>query len=513
MVTVDNRPNAAAVDRAAAELDERLALESARCSVPMTIPSPLRGQATGWQKVVAHRALLMDIVAVTAAVALGYVLRFDRQVQVELFEPRGGQYALISIALAEAWVLALGVVGSRSPRVLGSGREELVRVVRATAGLFGLIAIVCYLIKFDLARSYVAVTLPVGIALVLAGRWLLERRLHAERARGEFQRRTLVVGARDAVIDLCRRVDHTHEAGFHVVGVCLPGGTAVPSPVEGVPVLGSPEDAAEIARTQSVDAVAVTAFDGATPRAFKQLAWDLEPTGAELVVVSALADVASPRLVVTPVDGVAMVQVSPPGYTGLQHAVKRVFDVVVATAILAVVAVPLLVFGALVRMTSPGPALFAQQRIGQNGKPFTLYKLRSMRQDAEDRLLEVLDGEAGVFYKPKNDPRVTRLGRFLRKYSIDEFPQLLNVIKGDMSLVGPRPQVELEVVQYDDALRRRLFAKPGLTGLWQVSGRNDLSLDQGARLDLYYVENWSLLGDVGIMLRTAREVFAPSGAY
>jgi len=166
-----------------------------------------------------------------------------------------------------------------------------------------------------------------------------------------------------------------------------------------------------------------------------------------------------------------------------------------------------------VRMTSPGPALFAQQRIGQNGKPFTLYKLRSMRQDAEDRLLEVLDGEAGVFYKPKNDPRVTRLGRFLRKYSIDEFPQLLNVIKGDMSLVGPRPQVELEVVQYDDALRRRLFAKPGLTGLWQVSGRNDLSLDQGARLDLYYVENWSLLGDVGIMLRTAREVFAPSGAY
>jgi exopolysaccharide biosynthesis polyprenyl glycosylphosphotransferase len=512
-VTVDNHPDAADVDRAAVELGERLALESAQRSASMTAPSPLRGQAANWQEIIARRALFVDILAVTTAVALGYVLRFDQAVEVDLFEPRGGQYALISIVLAEAWVLALGIVGSRSPRVLGSGREEILRVVRSTAGLFGLIAIVCYLVKFDLARSYVAVALPVGIALVLAGRWLLATRLHAQRARGEFQRRTLVVGARDAVIDLCRRVDRTHQAGFHVVGLCLPGGTAVPSPVEGVPVLGRTEDAAEVARTQKIDAVAVTAFDGATPQALKQLAWDLEPTSAELVVVPALADVAIPRLVVTPVDGVAVVQVSPPGYTGLQHAVKRIFDVVVATLILAVVAVPLLVLAGLVRLTSPGPAMFQQQRIGQNGKPFTLYKLRSMRQDAEAQLVGVIDGGVGIFYKSKADPRVTRLGRFMRKYSLDEFPQLLNVIKGDMSLVGPRPQVALETAQYDDALRRRLFVKPGLTGPWQVSGRNDLSIDEGTRLDLYYVENWSLISDIGILLRTAREVFAPSGAY
>nr|BFF20230.1 hypothetical protein GCM10025730_37510 [Promicromonospora thailandica] len=195
--------------------------------------------------------------------------------------------------------------------MLGSGREEYLRVVRATVGLFGLTAIVCYLIKFDLARSYVAVTLPIGIALVVGGRWLLTTLLHRERARGEFHRRTLVVGARGAVVDLCRRVDRNHQAGFRVVGVCLPGGRTLPSPVDGVPVLGDIEHAAEAAHAHDVDAVAVTAWDGATPQVLKRLAWDLERTGAELMVVPGLADVASPRLMITPVDGVPVVQVSP----------------------------------------------------------------------------------------------------------------------------------------------------------------------------------------------------------
>lgn len=511
-LTIDN-PLPGAVDSEAAELERQLTSGVRRRTAATTAPSHQRGQAARWQDVIVRRVLFGDIVATAAAVALGYVLRFDRGIQVDLFEPRGGQYVLISVLLAEAWVLALGVVGSRSPRVLGSGREEYVRVARATFVLFGLTAIICYLVKFDLARSYVAVTLPIGLSLVLGGRWFLATRLHRERAQGEFQRRTLVVGARDAVIDLCRRVDRTHQAGFQVVGICLPGGASIPSPVDGIPVLGSIEQAADVARAHGVDAVAVTASDAATPQALKQLAWDLEPTSAELVLVPALADVASPRLMITPIDGVPVVQVSPPGYTGAQHAIKRVFDVVVATLILLAVGIPLLVLVGLIRLTSPGPAMFKQERIGQHGKPFTLYKLRSMRQDAEADLVRLLGGDVGVFYKLKADPRVTPLGRVLRKYSLDEFPQLINVIKGDMSLVGPRPQVPMEVAQYDDALRRRLFVKPGLTGLWQVSGRSDLPIEQGTRLDLYYVENWSLLGDVGILLRTAREVFFPTGSY
>ncbi|RPF19847.1 exopolysaccharide biosynthesis polyprenyl glycosylphosphotransferase [Myceligenerans xiligouense] len=498
-------------------LEEQFSGPSARTedrdAFRIDIPRPRRGAAARWQDDLNTQALVYDLIAVSLGVGLGYFLRFDRAVEVELLEPRGGLYVLLSVVLVEGWVLALGLAGSRRPEVIGSGREEYLRAIRGTLGMFGLLAVVCFLAKFDLARSYVAVTLPVGLALLLLGRWLLQRRLHERRRRGECRRRTVLVGSRAAVGDLGRRIERASGAGFEVVGVCVRGGVGSASPVEGVPVLGSVEQAADVAARVDADAVAVTAHEDATPAALKQLAWDLEPTGAKLVVVPGLADVAAPRLVITPVDGTPMVQVTHPGYTGLQHVAKRAFDVAGATVILAVTLVPLVVCAVLVRLTSRGPALFRQQRIGLNGEPFTMYKLRSMRLGSEARLSEALGAEAGVFYKPRNDPRVTRVGRFLRKYSIDEFPQLINVLKGDMSLVGPRPQVADEVRQYDDTWKRRLYVKPGLTGLWQVSGRNDLPVDQSVRLDLYYVENWSLLGDVAIILRTAREVFMPSGAY
>lgn len=466
-----------------------------------------------WQASLSGRALAVDVVAIVLAVVGAYMLRFDLQVDVGLLEPRGGQYLLISVVLVEAWVLALGFGGARSHRVLGSGREETVRVLRSSLALFGLAAVVCYLLKFDLARSYVAVALPLGLVLILAGRRWVARRLRADRERGECHRRTLLVGAFDTVQDLGIRMRRAHAAGFDVIGVCLPGGTATPSPLPEVPVLGDISQAADVARRMGVDAVAVTASDTATTTTIKQIAWDLEPTGADLLVMPGLADVASPRLLMTPIDGVPVLQVTPPGYTGAQHALKRAFDVVVSSLALLVIALPLLVIALLVRLSSPGPALFRQERVGLNGRTFTLYKLRTMRDGAESALAEVLDGAPGVFYKPKADPRVTRLGKFLRRYSIDELPQFFNVLRGDMSLVGPRPQVALEVAQYDDALFRRLLVKPGLTGLWQVSGRSDLTLDQGARLDLYYVENWTLLGDIAILFRTAREVLLPRGAF
>ncbi|GAA1859972.1 sugar transferase [Myceligenerans crystallogenes] len=477
------------------------------------IPRPRRGAAARWQDGLNTRALVHDLVAVGLGVGLGYFLRFDRAVEVDLLEPRGGLYVLLSVVLVEAWVLALGLAGSRRPEVLGSGREEYVRAARASLALFGLVAVICFLAKFDLARSYVAVTLPVGLVLVLLGRWLLQRRLHEMRRRGECRRRTVLAGSHEAVRDLGRRIERAHHAGFEVIGVCVRGGPGTPSPVDGVPVLGEVGQAADVAASVDADVVAVTAHEEATPASLKQLAWDLEPTGAKLVVVPGLADVAAPRLVVTPLDGVPVLQVSHPGYTGLQHVAKRAFDVVGSLTILTVALLPLVICAVLVKATSRGPVFFTQQRVGLNGELFTLYKFRSMRQGAEAELVAALGGEVGAFYKPRDDPRVTAVGRVLRKYSIDEFPQLLNVLKGDMSLVGPRPQIADEVRHYDDMWKRRLFVKPGMTGLWQVSGRNDLPVDQSVRLDLYYVENWSLLGDVGILLRTAREVVMPSGAY
>lgn len=472
------------------------------------------GDARAWQATLAQRALFTDVAAIILGVAAAYIVRLDLTVDVGLLEPRGGQYLLISVVLVEAWAVALGVGGARNPRVLGSGREETLRVVRSTLALFGGVAVLCYLVKFDLARSYVAIALPVGLCLLLVSRWLLRRRLVSEREQGSFRRRTLLVGAFDTVQDLGLRMRGERGAGYDVVGVCLPGGTSRPSPLVNVPVLGDVSDAAIVAQRAAVDAVAVTASDAATTRTIKQLAWDLEPLGADLLVVPGLADVSSPRLLTTPVDGVPVMQVSPPGYTGWQHVLKRGFDVVVSALALAVLVVPLAVVAGVVRLTSPGPALFRQERVGLNGELFTLYKLRTMRDGAEVALVDALDGAAaGVFYKPKTDPRVTRFGRFLRRYSIDELPQLYNVLRGDMSLVGPRPQVPFEVAQYDDAVRRRLLVKPGLTGLWQVSGRNDLPLDQSVRLDLYYVENWTLISDIVILFRTARAVMRPAGAY
>lgn len=470
-----------------------------------------------WQDILLRRTLAADIVAVTIAVAAGYFVRFDTYTDVSLLEPRGGMYALISVVLVEAWVIALGVAGSRSPQVLGHGREEAVRVARASFGLFGLVAVVCYLVKFDLARSYVAVALPVGLTLVLLARWLLVVRLHRERSRGLHLRRTLLVGAWGPVHDLGLRLKREPGAGFDVVGVCLAGpiGDVGSSPVADAPIVGTMEQAAAVAESLGVDAVVVAAANEATPKVIKQLAWDLEPLRAELVVAPGLADVASPRMVVTTVDGLPVLKVTPPGYTGVQHVVKRAADIVLSAVMLAILLGPLLVVGCLVRVTSSGPALYKQTRVGLNGRPFTLYKLRSMYADADERLphLRALDRGAGVLFKIPDDPRVTPLGRLMRRYSLDEFPQLWNVLRGDMSLVGPRPPLEREVARYDAAARRRLLVKPGVTGLWQVGGRSNLSWEDSVRLDLYYVENWSFLGDLAILMRTARAVLFPSGAY
>jgi exopolysaccharide biosynthesis polyprenyl glycosylphosphotransferase len=281
-----------------------------------------------------------------------------------------------------------------------------------------------------------------------------------------------------------------------------------------VPVVGEVGDAARLVEPLRADTVMVTGSDLVTPRTVKHLAWDLEPWGADLVLAPALTDVAGPRIRTRPVAGLPLLHVEAPGYSGPQHVLKRTFDVVGALVLIAVLTVPLVATAIAIRTTSRGPVLFRQERVGLCGEPFTVLKFRSMVVGAESRLEEVLgEGNVGVFYKARSDPRVTKVGAFLRRYSIDELPQLFNVLGGSMSLVGPRPQVALEVDQYDAEIGRRLLVKPGLTGLWQVSGRNDLTLEESVRLDLFYVENWTMAGDLLILLRTLRAVVGRAGAY
>jgi exopolysaccharide biosynthesis polyprenyl glycosylphosphotransferase len=234
------------------------------------------------------------------------------------------------------------------------------------------------------------------------------------------------------------------------------------------------------------------------------------------VMAPGLTEVAGPRVHVSPVEGLPLMWVDQPQFTGLRQVIKRALDVVGSTFLIVSSAPVLLLIAALVRLTSRGPALYRSTRMGQDGREINVYKFRSMYHDADKRrsdLLELNESEGGMLFKIRTDPRVTPVGRWLRKLSIDELPQLFNVLGGSMSLVGPRPPLPDEVERYESHDHRRLLVKPGMTGLWQVSGRSDLSWDESVRLDLYYVENWSLALDLTIIARTVWAVLRSRGAY
>lgn len=234
-----------------------------------------------------------------------------------------------------------------------------------------------------------------------------------------------------------------------------------------------------------------------------------------MILAPALTDVAGPRIHTQPVAGLPLIHVSTPKLTGGKKVAKRSFDLIIAGLLVALLSPLFLLLALMVKLTDGGPVFYRQERIGLRGTTFHMLKFRSMRVDADAQLHALLAAQGSgntPLFKVENDPRITPLGRILRKYSLDELPQLLNVLGGSMSLVGPRPQREGEVALYDDAAHRRLYVSPGMSGLWQVSGRSNLSWEESIRLDLYYVENWSLMGDVVILFKTFKAVFASTGA-
>lgn len=453
----------------------------------------------------------------TLAVGLAYVVRFDIDGSAVVAGGFSPSYLALSLFLAAAWMGALALTRSRDRRLVGSGPAEYSRVFGATWRLFAVVAIVAYLLKMDIGRGYLALAAPLGLIILLFGRWSWRRWLSAQRQNGDFQSGVLVIGHLDKAAQLIDELRRNPQAGYAVVGVCLPSGE-VPAEggVRGVPVLGLMENAADVAVRVNASAVAVTGSDSITAETVRQLGWDLEGTKVDLALTLALVDVAGPRVLMHPVSGLPLMYVDEARFAGGKYVAKSIFDWCMALAI-TIVLLPLLVLLSLiVACTSPGPVFYRQERIGKDGRRFRIFKFRSMTADAHDRLADVLAAEGvngiAMFYKPKNDPRVTRVGRLLRKYSLDELPQLFNVLQGEMSLVGPRPQIEAEVAQYDRAAHRRLLVKPGLTGLWQVSGRSDLAVDEGIRMDVNYVENWTLFGDLLLLARTVRAVLRPSGA-
>lgn len=474
---------------------------------------------TDWRVRTSRLLRVVDAFVVVWAVYGAFVVRFG-------FEPSyvlAGQeitYFWLSAILATLWWLMLGAWNSRQSRVLGAGSDEYKRVAAASLWLFGIVAIVSYLFRVDTARGYVGVALPAGLAGLLLARWLLRQHLNVKRQQGNSMSRLLLLGGPGAVAHLASSLERAKHAGYLPIAAYMPG-TADAGTTEtesGLPILGSDTNTASIlAAIEScrADAVAVSAGVQLHPQTLRHLGWELASRNVGLIMAPALTDIAGPRIHTQQVAGLPLIHVTTPTLEGGQRVAKRLFDVIVSSLIVLAVSPVLLAVALMVRIDSPGPVLFKQRRVGIEGRQFEMYKFRSMVVDAETRLSDLVGQNegSGLLFKMKNDPRITRVGGFLRRYSLDELPQLFNVLAGSMSLVGPRPPLPKEVAAYERDVRRRLLVKPGLTGLWQVSGRSNLSWQDSVRLDLYYVENWSLAGDLVILLKTFRAVFSRSGAY
>ncbi|WP_373461614.1 sugar transferase [Pseudarthrobacter sp. W1I19] len=461
----------------------------------------------------------VDAFVITWAVAGAYIARFGFEPDLASMNDETA-YGLFSIGLIIAWWLMLGAWNSRQSRILGAGTDEYRRVAAASLWLFGLVAIFSYVLRIDTARGYVGVALPIGLLGLLIARWFLRQHLSLDRRRGKSMSRLLILGGPSAVAHLAASLRSASEGGYLPVAAYTPGdhGNGDVEPESNLPITGSAPDTPSILAAIEdcgADVVAVSAGVRLHPQTLRHLGWELAARNVGLIMAPALTDIAGPRIHTQQLAGLPLIHVTTPTLEGGQRVAKRLFDLVISVLLIALTAPLMALVCLIVKADSRGPVLFKQERVGMEGNPFRMLKFRSMVTDAEERLAALADRSEGngVLFKIKNDPRVTRSGRFLRKYSLDELPQLFNIFAGTMSLVGPRPPLAQEVDSYEQHVRRRLLVKPGLTGLWQVSGRSNLSWQDSVRLDLYYVENWSLMADLVIILRTVRAVFRSTGAY
>lgn len=454
-----------------------------------------------------------DAVVITSVALLALTLRSEMR----MFGPTPGLESLILPVMwlvIVVWLLALLSVGAYRQKHLGAGTAEYRTVLQGSLLTAGLVGISAYLADYPLSRAYFFVVFLLGIPTLLVTRFVIRRVLHAVWKRGMFRTPMLVAGSPWHIDYLAQVLNRERWLGYDLVGALVPEGEDRPKAP--LPVLGTPDDV--LSAIRSTNAAAVIFVEGAfrEPHHFNLLARELELEKARLIVIPALAEIASNRIDVQTVAGLPLLTVAKPQAQRAGRGLKRSFDLALAGAALILASPVLLVAALAVKLEDGGPVIYRQPRVGRHSTVFNCLKLRSMVPNA-DQLRSRLeanenDGD-GVLFKLRKDPRVTRVGRFIRRYSIDELPQLVNVIKGEMSLIGPRPALESEVSKYQRHVLRRLDVRPGITGLWQVSGRSDLSWDDAVRLDLYYVDNWSFVQDLGILFRTVQAVLKSDGAY
>jgi exopolysaccharide biosynthesis polyprenyl glycosylphosphotransferase len=473
-----------------------------------TLPGRVQRPAVRWER--SYALALMAFETVAAAVAGGSVV---------LTRPAGisvtSSLFWAAILLVPVWPLLLRASGAYSARVFGSGSDEYRLVGRAGLLLLAIAGFTSYAAALDLSRALVVVAMPALAVTTMVARYAARCRLRRLRAAGRCTKRVVVVGRGGAVLELVARLRREHHTGLDVVALCVtPADRSRVADLADVPV-GGLEDVVALAGSLGADTIAVTSASETAAQYLRQLSWQLEGSGIDLLVAPGLIEVAGPRLHIRPFEGLPLLSVEQPRFEGWRRMVKGGVDRCAALLGLLALSPVLLTIAVAVRMSSPGPVLYRQERVGVNGRSFTMLKFRSMAVDA-DRELEKLRAaniSDGLLFKLRDDPRVTPVGRWLRRLSLDELPQLFNVLGGSMSLVGPRPPLPGEVARYDTSVSRRLLVKPGLTGLWQISGRSDLPWEEAVRLDLRYVENWSLALDTKIIWKTFAAVLRARGAY
>jgi exopolysaccharide biosynthesis polyprenyl glycosylphosphotransferase len=387
-------------------------------------------------------------------------------------------------------------------------------VLGAAVALVAVLGAVSWAFKLEVARGFVVIALPLAMVATLLLRYAHRSWLHRQRSRGRYQQTMVIVGHRAGTAALHDQIVRAAYHGYRIVGCCVPPEEHRAASAGGPPVLGGLESVADVVLAHDIDAVAVLPSRELDGPALRRLGWSLEQTRAELLLAPAVTEIVGPRVNIRPVCGLPLLHMERPELRGIRRLTKATIDRCFAAVTLLLLLPVLIAIAVAVRVSSPGPVLFRQQRIGRDGQRFSMLKFRTMVEGAERMpvLAQPNDGN-GVLFKLRDDPRVTRVGRVLRRYSLDELPQLIHILLGDMSLVGPRPPLASEVERYGEDMYRRFLVKPGLTGLWQISGRSDLSWDDSVRIDVRYVENWSLMFDFMILWKTVGAVFRGPGAY
>lgn len=481
---------------------QRLRRDARTAAGPVALGDTTR---TRWMTRFARAIVGADLVAAVVGAWAALVLTGTPQSQL--------RWLLCLTLLPLAVVGALSLARCYEPRFLGQGTDDVRRLLDVTLKVMAVVGAIALVTQSDLARTITIVMFPIVIVGGTIARYVGHVVQSRAARRGVAMHRALVVGTERATAEMMRRLAMRDDHTFQVVGALVDRSRE--DVIEGVPVVGTSTDVRRALDLHDADTLVVAAWSTFSQQELRHLSWALEDSKVDVLVSPNLTDVAGTRISVRPVVGLPLLHVERPEFTGSRRVMKGLFDRVMAAFALLVLSPVILGLAIAVRLDSRGPAFFKQTRVGRNGKNFRMVKLRTMHVNAEQMLADLQDSNegAGVLFKMKDDPRITRVGSLLRRTSLDELPQLFNVLTGSMSLVGPRPPLPQEVAEYGDDVHRRLLVKPGMTGLWQVSGRSDLDWEESVRLDLYYVENWSFLMDVSIITQTFRAVVAARGAY